>query len=269
MNNQNRKKIEEVKKPTMIGSFHGKDANKLALKRFAAMFVILLVYFVTAFLFSFDILWIRVICSFVVVAMVCLFTYSQGASQGESDAGYGEIMYARQQEGKQISKEEHDRCFHPLKGFYAVVLGTLPFVLIAIYFAYKTTLTSYTLGGLPSWTSSLLEQNETGDALAYYSANQQGMQFFDYLRIFVRGLIMPFVNVAVSIGREAVLSVERLSPVLLLIAPMGYAVGYTQGIKMRIRVNTSIKLGVEKKKRREKRERKQRQRNSRQPEQLI
>lgn len=269
MNKQTNKKIQEVKKPTLRGSFHGKDANKLIFRRFLAMLVLFFVFLISALVFSFEAFWLRTVCSCLVVAAAFFFTYSQGAAQGENDAGYGEIMYVRKQEGKAVSQDEQNRCFHPLKGFYAVLISALPFVAVAIFFACNTQLDVHTLGTLPSWTGALLEHNETGDALAYYSMNQHTLQYMDVLRIFVRGLIMPFVNIAVGLNNHAVLLVERLSPLLLLIAPLGYGVGYTQGVRMRIRINTSIQLGVEKKKRQQKRERKQRQRTARKPEQLI
>ena len=54
----------------------------------------------------------------------------------------------------------------------------------------------------------------------------------------------------------------------MLLAPLGYGLGYTQGRKLRDKINTGIKMGDDRKKRRERKARKQRQR-SKSPERLI
>ncbi|MCI5956113.1 MAG: hypothetical protein MRZ54_03925, partial [Clostridiales bacterium] len=74
--------------------------------------------------------------------------------------------------------------------------------------------------------------------------------------------------VATSLGDHAALMAERLSPLLVLVAPLGYGVGYMQGQKVRNKINTGIQMGDEKKRRRERKARKQRQR-SKSPERLI
>ena len=58
------------------------------------------------------------------------------------------------------------------------------------------------------------------------------------------------------------------SPLFVLLAPLGYGLGYTQGRKLRDKINTGIKMGDDRKKRRERKARKQRQR-SKSPERLI
>lgn len=66
---------------------------------------------------------------------------------------------------------------------------------------------------------------------------------------------------------------ERLSPLLVLISPLGYAIGYMRGQQLRDRINTGIKVGDDKKKRREQKARKKRQRQqpraSKGPQQLV
>ena len=69
-------------------------------------------------------------------------------------------------------------------------------------------------------------------------------------------------------GNDAALLAERLSPLFVLLAPLGYGLGYTQGRKLRDKINTGIKMGDDRKKRRERKARKQRQR-SKSPERLI
>ena len=57
------------------------------------------------------------------------------------------------------------------------------------------------------------------------------------------------VNVFSYTGNDAALLAERLSPLFVLLAPLGYGLGYTQGRKLRDKINTGIKMGDDRKKR--------------------
>ena len=137
----------------------------------------------------------------------------------------------------------------------------------AVVYAVLTRPITYTLGVLPSWTEALMRQSEFGDALRYYE-NVGSMGVMDILRVIDRAMILPFVNVFSYTGNDAALLAERLSPLFVLLAPLGYGLGYTQGRKLRDKINTGIKMGDDRKKRRERKARKQRQR-SKSPERLI
>lgn len=260
-------KIEEVKKPILTGSWHGEDAWRLAGKRALAMLGISAVYLIGGMLLSFDSLVGRILSSVLLVGVAFYYELAQGMSQGQTDAAFAEIMYDRKREGKEVPKKDEDRCFHPMKGFFAAFAGALPFIVFTLAFAVITKPVVYKLGSLPSWTHGLMEQSEFGDALRYYGQNT-GLGAVEVMRIIARACVMPFVNIAVLISDEATLLVERLSPLLVLVAPMGYGFGYRRGLKLRAQINTGIKMGDAKKKRRERRARKQR-RESRAPERLI
>ena len=205
--------------------------------------------------------------SLVIVAAVGYYEYAQGASCGQSDAATGEIMYEREQEGKPVSASDRERCFHPFKGLFAALVGAIPFVLFTLVFACITQPLVYRLGVLPSWTNDLMRHNEFGDALRYYEQSA-GVQAMDVLRVIDRACVMPFMNVAAFVSDDAALLVERLSPVLVLIPPCAYGLGYADGRRLRDRINTGIKLGDDKKKRKERKARRQRQ-QSKAPERLI
>lgn len=270
MQNKNTKKpqVQEVKKPILTGSWHGHDAWKLAIKRGLSILAVTVIYlFASVLLMSFDSLIGRIAVGVVVVGIVIYYQYYQGMTYGQGDAAFSEIMYVRQAEGKEVTQRDHDRCFHPFKGFFATFVGAAPFVLLALVFAALTKPVVYTLGVLPSWTEGLMMQSEFGDALRYYGQNG-GMSALDVMRVIDRAMVMPFVNIAAFISDDATLLVERISALLVLIAPIGYGFGYAQGVNLRTKINTGIKMGDEKKKRKERKARKQRQRSSA-PERLI
>ena len=119
-------KVEPVKKPYLKGSFCGKDAWKTVPKRFAGMLMICFVYAIASMIMNFDSLAMRIVVSVMIVAAALYYAFAKGMEQGTGDVGYGEMMYARQQEGKTIDKLDSDRCYHPLKGFFEALLGALP-----------------------------------------------------------------------------------------------------------------------------------------------
>lgn len=264
---KNPKPVELIRKPIVPGSWNGKDARKLAFKRMLSFVGITLLYLLVGAVVNFDNVVIRAVFALMIVFSVAYYQYAAGMTKGASDAAYGEILYSRREAGHEIPADEISRSFHRLKGLFAVLAGCAPFVLFAIVFACLTEKVSYQLGALPSWTEGMMQQTEFGAPLAYYNV-QNGMSAVSVMRIIDRAMVMPFVSIATMYGADAVLLVERLSPVLILIAPMGYAVGYTAGQIHRDRINTGIKMGDDKKKRKERKARKQRQR-SRTPERLI
>jgi len=261
------KPVEIVQKPIIRGSWLGKDAWKLAIRRMVTMVAITVIYLISGMMLAFDGIWGRIFSCVFTVFVTAYYLYGSGVAKGQTDAAFGEILYDRQQGGHDISEDDRQRSFHPLKGLFAVLVGAAPFVIFAIVFAFLTEKNTYQLGGLPTWASGLMEQSEFGDALRYYEV-QTALTALDVMRIIDRAMIMPFVNLATYFGNDAALAVERLSPVLLLIAPLGYAFGYSQGLRYRTRINTGIKMGDDKKKRRERKARKKRQ-QSKAPERLI
>lgn len=261
------KPVELVRKQIVTGSWHGRDAWRLALKRMLSFVGISFVYFIGGALISFENFALRLLFALAVVGVVCYYQYGAGMSQGAKDVTFGEILYTRREEGHVLSDTETERSFHPFKGFFVTLVGCAPFVVFAIVFAFLTEKITYTLGTLPSWTESLMDQTEFAAALGYYQ-QQRGITALDVMRVVDRAMIMPFISVASQLGNDAALLMERFSPLLALIAPLGYGVGYTRGQSVRDKVNTGIKLGDEKKKSRERKARKKRQRSSA-PERLI
>lgn len=267
-----KKPIEIVHKPIISGSWHGKDANRMAFKRFLSVLATTAIYVFGCILLGFDAMWGRILTCFTLVAGITYYQYMNGMSQGENDAAYGEIIYGRKENGHHIPEAECDRSFHPLKGLYAALAGAAPFVLFALVHAFMAKPMYYSLGVLPSWTEGLMSQSEFATGLNYYQTGAE-LGVAGVMRVLDRAMIMPFVNIATAIDLDAVLLVERLSPLFVLISPLGYAWGYSRGHELRDRVNTGIKMGDDRKKKREAKARKKRQRQQNQqrkgPQQLV
>lgn len=253
--------------PYLTGSYHGKDAWRLAGKRLLSIVEVSLLYFLGSLLTSFNSLAGRLIPALLIVGVTVYYQITRGAAQGASDVAYGETLYRRRAEGKEGGDDDQDRCYHPLKGFFAALVGALPFLVLTVVFALLTGPVVYQLGALPSWTEELLVQSEFGNALRYYGQGAP-VTVVEILRVAVRAIAMPMIGVASWIGKDATLVAERLSPLFILLAPLSYGCGYLLGPDQRARVNGSIQQGVARKKRKEVKERKRRQ-TSKTPERLI
>ena len=86
------------------------------------------------------------------------------------------------------------------------------------------------------------------------------------MRVVVRMLIMPFVNMVGATNADGLLTLERLSVLPMLLPALCYGVGYQQGVRVRTRVHTDIATG--KRKRARKAKKQQRARAAKGPEQL-
>ena len=267
---KNSKKVEPVRKPYLTGSWHGADARKLALRCMLAGLILTLVLALSSMIVSMNSVWLRLLIVLLFEGLCFYYRFMQGGAQGEADVTLGEIMYRRQENGQPIASQDRDRCFHKAKGFFAVALGMLPFFVFTLIYALIAKPVSFTLGALPSWMSDLRYQTEMGDALQYYNAAGQ-MGALDVMRVIDRVLILPWVTALSPLGNSALTLAEKLSPLLIWVAPLGYGFGYLQGVSRRVAVNTGIKEGTQRRERREKKalKQRQRQRQSKQPEQLI
>ncbi len=261
-----KKKIKIVTKPMMTGRAVDEATFKRALRVAGTTLVAVIIYLLFGAMLMFDNIILRVVTNVALIAMCGGLLYMSGASHGEADAAFGEIMYQREAEGKAVPDSEKARCFAPAKGAVTTLLGALPYVLLALILAVTAQLQTYALGVLPSWVSVYQRRPEIGDALKYYQT-ASSIGFLDIVRLVVRMFILPFISLVGSSNAHAVLAVERLSPLLVLIVPAGYALGYLRGRELRSRVHTSIAQSRRKKKKRDKKERQRRQQKG--PEQLV
>ncbi len=264
---KNKKKTAQiVAKPLLYGNWHGKQARKLGVKLMLNIFLATLLYFALCIMLNFNALWLCVISNAVVVFVVGYYLYNQGMQRGEAEAANAEIAYERREQGKPLAAEEEAAGYHPLKGHYIAVIASLPFVAVTLAYALTVQPVLYTPGGMPSWVQAFMRQTEFGDALGYYQTGS-GITAYIILRIVARAMVMPFVSVGSQLGATASLWVERLAPLWVLVAPLGYGLGYARGESLRARVHTGIVASQRRMKRKQQRERRERARKE--PEQLI
>lgn len=238
---QNRIKIDYN-----IGSLWGNTTFKMAISLFLTMFLLFLVFFIFGTLFIFDSFWLSLVVNLAFIALCGVFYFNIGAAEGEKQAALSEIVFKKELTGESVSIEERDRSFKKAKGFLAVLLALLPFVLLCLYFALTTKIQYYSLGSLPTWLDSYLEQSQLGIALRYYK-QESNIGFDNLLRLLVRSMNIPYIAIVNSLGAKALLWVEHLSPLLILIIPSAYGFGYLRGEQARVNVNKAIATGQKRK----------------------
>ena len=77
----------------------------------------------------------------------------------------------------------------------------------------------------------------------------------DILRVVVRISLMPFVSMVGGSNKDLMLTLERLSPVLILLPAAAYGTGYLGGKAARTRIHSEIEENKKKKNRRERKTR--------------
>ncbi len=261
-----KKKPKIVTKPMLTGRAVDQMTFRRALRVAGSVLVAMFIYLVFGSLLMFDNLVLRILANSALIIMCGGFLYMSGASNGEADAAFSEIMYQREAEGKTVSDSDRARCFTPIKGVSTFLIGALPFALLCLVVAITAQLETYRLGALPEWLAAYRRQTEIGEALRYY---ETAVSFgaLDIVHLAVRLIVFPFVMIAGNDNAQGVLLVQRISPLLALIVPFGYALGYMRGKDLRTRLHTSIAQSRRRKKNKDKKERQKRQQKG--PEQLV
>jgi len=260
-----KQKIEKVSKPYLKGDIYDRTTLPQALKSFAGVVVMAIVFLIFCVMLNFDQSWLNITVNLAVVLGVYLFIYQFGMTAGADAVNQGEIMYARQEKGRPVADWERSMCYHPLKGFLSALIGSLPLILCSLVLALIAKRQMTNLGTLPAWLSGIESRTEIGNALAFYH-EKGSMTLEAVLRLIVRMSTMPFVNLAGADNKDAMLLLERVSPLLNLLPAVAYGIGYMGGVGVRTSVHTNIALGKKKAKRKQAKERRARQKRG--PEQL-
>lgn len=251
---KNKKKIKPVSKPYLTGSAVDSTTVKSAVSFFFSLFLVVVANILLGGVSMWDAAWLNILFNGALVLVIVAVYYQNGSGKGAVAVTQGEVMYQRQEDGRNVDPKDRALCFHPLKGFVIGLLGTLPVMLCAVALAFVAQKQYTGLGTLPSWISTLQRQTEMGDALAVY-AGTTTLGLEGTLRVLVRMFIMPWVNIVGSDNREGLLWLERFSFFLTLLPAAGYGLGYLQGTKIRTVVHTNIALGKRKRAHKEKKQR--------------
>ena len=226
--NKKKAPVKLIKKPYLRGKAYDASVIKSSLALFGSLFLVMFAFLLLGMMMIFDNKIISILLNLILLLGCYVVFYSSGMARGTTGVNQGEILYHREQIGTSYTQVERDACFHPAKGFIIGLLGTVPVFLVTLVFACITQRQMTSMGALPSWVSGLTSHEEVTAPVAYYTVTS-GMTVTDILRVFVRMNVMPFVNMIGSTDLDAMLILERVSPVLVLLPGISYGIGYTRG----------------------------------------
>ena len=250
MAEKKRKPVRVVTKPFITGSITDENTLRNALKFFGILLLVVVMSFIACMMSGFGGSVLRTIVNLAIIILSLFIMFNKGTDKGAEDVSRGEILYQRREKEEEMTDNERKLSYHPFKGYFNGLLGTVPFLIPALILAFTAQKQVTTIGTLPSWMNTMARRSEIGDALLTYT-QPAPVQVTDILRAVVRFLVMPFVSIAGSENKDLLLTVERLSPVLLLLPCIAYGTGYTRGPAVRTRVHTSIAENIRIRKRRE------------------
>ena len=263
MSNPAKKKKNQVKpiaKPYLKGNVLSRLSVVRGIKLWLYPLIFILINLFIGAAFSFDGLPIlRIPLNLILILFTIFLVFNNGQNTGYGDITLAEIMYNHQQEGKPVSPKDLDRCYHPLKGVVTALIGYLPFLILALIYALTAQKQQYSLPALPSWLSSYENQSAIMAPLAYYQTTET-LTAASILRVVMRLMLFPYINLAGSRNTEMMLLVDRLSPVALFLPFLGYILGYLLGRNSRAMVHGSI-AAADRKRRRKTRQQQRKPRN--------
>lgn len=256
--NTKKQKIQKVTKPYLKGAAIDRTTLPGALKFFGGTIVLCVVFLIMGVMMNLEAQWLNVTINVAILLATYLFFQQIGLGSGADAVSQGEIMYAREEKGRPVADWERKLCFHPLKGFLSALIGSIPLFLCSLVLALIAQRQMTNLGTLPSWLSGIESREEIGAALTYYH-EAGSMSLESVLRLIVRMSTMPYVNLVGAADKDAMLLLERISPILNLLPAAAYGIGYLGGVSVRTSVHTNIALGKKKAKRKQAKERRARQ----------
>lgn len=273
MQNQQTQKKSKTKRPLVFkpylkGNVYDISALKRSLRLMAYFLMFAFLYLVVGSALQFSNVILRVIMNLLMVLVCAAILYMDGARLGEAEVAYAEIAYARQESGRGGEKTEKERCYHPMKGFAIAAVAAIPLLILTIPHALTATKQVYTLQALPKWVSGYSAQQEAVAPLQYYY-REVHVTILDILRIIDRILIFPFANIATVDNTDALLVMDRLSPILASVSLVGFPLGYMTGPRSRAMVHGDISNSNKRVQRRKKKAIKARQARAAKKNELI
>ena len=238
------------KKPYLTGTPLDSSCIGGALRFFLYLLMMAIAFLFLGAVLSFDSFMLRLIINLAVVLLLLTVMFQSGAAAGSVAVNAGELAY-------QLNDAEICACYHPLKGFLTALIGSLPLLIAATVLACTTQRQMTSIGALPTWVRSMMDNVDNGAALAVY-AQDGGVAGMTILRIVIRTCILPAVNIVGATNSDAMLRLEQFSPLLCCLPMIAYGLGYPQGVRIRSQVQADIAAGKRKARKKANKERKQR-----------
>ena len=256
-------KPERVTKPFIRGKMIDRTLPGASLKFFAFTMMMLFLYFMSMVITSMGMQFLVVVINAAILFTTWLIFWQSGLASGTDAVSQGEIMYQRREKGRPVADWEAEQCYHPLKGLIIALVGSIPLLVCSIILAVVAEKQMTAIGVLPSWVSAYEGRPEIGGALSYYH-QQTPLELETVMRVIIHVATMPYISIVGADNWDAVLVLERISPLLNLMPALSYGVGYIFGTQERAAVHGNIALGKKKQRQKQQKELRARKRRAQQ-----
>ena len=157
------------KKPYLTGTPLDSSCIGGALRFFLYLLMMAIAFLFLGAVLSFDSFTLRLIINLAVVLLMLTVMFQSGAAAGSVAVNAGELAYQRKESNRMLNDAEIRACYHPLKGFLTALIGSLPLLIAATVLACTTQRQMTSIGALPTWVSSMMDNVDNGAALAVYA----------------------------------------------------------------------------------------------------
>ncbi|MCR4886096.1 MAG: hypothetical protein K5919_04190 [Clostridiales bacterium] len=252
--NGRKQKKPLVYKPYLKGSWSWKTILLRALRLLGYYGMFVVAFLLMGFALQLETPVLRWGVNLFVTAVCVLVVYASGASDGVREVMQGEIAWGQKEKGKPVAADDLRKCYNPVKGYLVFACAAAVLLALAIPHALTAQKQVYTLQTLPEWVEGYRGHEEITAPLSYYQ-REYTITAGAVVQIIVRMAIYPFVSAAALESKDAMLLVDRLSPLLILLPALGYPVGYLTGPRKRAAVHGDISANNRRRIRRERKAR--------------
>lgn len=233
-------KKAKKKAPLRLANHYLSEARGIAGKMVVIAIVLVVLGLMSSALQGIESMLWRSVISAVMIFAVLAYFFSEGLAKGAFDAANSRQIAKLEKDGHAISANMDASCYHPLKVVAGLALFFAVPLALAAYLAVITKPYTYALQDLPTWMSANYAMRE--DVFAPLSAytHMQAVSASEWVRVIVRLLIMPYINLFEDPMRMVQL-IDRLSPVMMLSYPLSYFVGYLFGPRSDAKLKTQQK----------------------------
>jgi len=178
---------------------------------------------------------LRVSISVAILAGVVLLYMNDGMNKGAADAAASRYYVSAGERGIALEEKDDAACYHPLKALCAAAAVFAIPVALAVIVAFCAKEYTYTMQDLPLWlTDTYGSRADVTAPLGAYSV-QQSMGAIDWIRLIVRVPVLLMVNLFPD-AQTMSAAIDRLSPLMMLVYPLSYVVGYLLGPRINRKV---------------------------------
>ena len=235
MDKANKSKTAKKKRPLRRAQRFGRELPRMAGKLLLTLFAVTVMGLMFSALQAIESVGLRIALSLVIFTGALMVYISEGANKGAADAAASRFYVSAKERGVALADKDDAACYHPLKALSAALIAFGIPVALAVAAAVCAKEYTYVMQDVPRWmTDSYGSRADVMAPLGAYSV-QQSMQATDWIRLIVRLPILIMVNLFPDAQTMSAV-IDRLSPLMMMVYPVMYVIGYLLGPKINRKV---------------------------------